>query len=51
MNREKRVFFSLNHDVDASLYRDLLRWLATNGVEIDPWTTLDFEREAQSQCP
>ena len=47
MNHEKRVFFSLNHDVDASLYRDLLRWLATNGVEVNPWTTLDFEREAQ----
>ncbi|MBT5704812.1 MAG: hypothetical protein HOI66_00735, partial [Verrucomicrobia bacterium] len=28
-------------------YRDLLRWLATNGVEVNPWTTLDFEREAQ----
>ena len=47
MNHEKRVFFSLNHDVDASLYRNLLRWLAINGVEIDPWTTVDFEREAQ----
>ena len=47
MNNEKRVFFSLNHEADATPYRNLLRWLSMNNVEISPWTTADFSREAQ----
>ncbi len=46
MNSEKRVFFSLNHDTDASLYRELLQWLNDSRIAIDPWTTVDFERSS-----
>lgn len=49
MNQEKRVFFSLNHDRDAALYRELLQWLTLNGIAINPWTTIDFERDNRSE--
>lgn len=45
MTASKQVFFSLNHQVDKGLYRQLLQWLALNQVDIDPWTTEDLRRE------
>lgn len=45
MTASKQVFFSLNHQVDKGLYRQLLHWLALNQVEVDPWTTEDLERQ------